>query len=201
MPRTFKCLHLALSRSLQTHISNYVLDVFIWIFNICPKLAKQSKDTCSPHYSKSVCLLESPIMISKLLQPLGCSRWGSRNLFLLPIYETSLVAQTVKRLPTMWETQVQILGREDFLEKEMATHSSILAWKISWMEEPGTVHGVTKSRTRLSYFTFFLSCLNPTQWNHHYDLLALHERNLNASPSSQPGPSHHHHSLHTVIRG
>ena len=50
---------------------------------------------------------------------------------------TSLVAQTVKRLPTMWETQVQSLRREDFLEKEMATHSSILAWKISWTEEPG----------------------------------------------------------------
>ena len=50
---------------------------------------------------------------------------------------TSLVAQTVKRLPTMWETWVQSLGQEDLLEKEMATHSSILAWKIPWMEEPG----------------------------------------------------------------
>ena len=45
---------------------------------------------------------------------------------------TSLVAQTVKRLPTMRETQVQSLGQEDLLEKEMATHSSILAWKIPW---------------------------------------------------------------------
>ena len=50
---------------------------------------------------------------------------------------TSLVAQTVKRLPTMRETWVQSLGQEDLLEKEMATHSSILAWKIPWMEEPG----------------------------------------------------------------
>ena len=50
---------------------------------------------------------------------------------------TSLVAQTVKLLPTMWEIQVQSLGREDLLEKEMATHSSILAWKIPWMEDPG----------------------------------------------------------------
>ena len=48
----------------------------------------------------------------------------------------SLVAQTVKRLPTMWETWVQSLGREDPLEKEMATHSSTLAWKIPWTEEP-----------------------------------------------------------------
>ena len=46
-------------------------------------------------------------------------------------------AQTVKRLPTMWETQVQFLGRKDLLEKQMETHSSILAWKIPWMEEPG----------------------------------------------------------------
>ena len=44
---------------------------------------------------------------------------------------------TVKRLPIMWETQVQSLDREDLLEKEMATHSSILAWKIPWTEEPG----------------------------------------------------------------
>ena len=50
---------------------------------------------------------------------------------------TSLVARTVKRLPTMRETWVQSLGWEDPLEKEMATHSSILAWKIPWTEEPG----------------------------------------------------------------
>ena len=48
-----------------------------------------------------------------------------------------LVAQTVKRLPTMRETQVRSLGQEDRLEKEMATHSSILAWKIPWTEDPG----------------------------------------------------------------
>ena len=50
---------------------------------------------------------------------------------------TSLVAQTVKHLPTMRETQVRSLGWEDPLEKEMATLSSILAWKIPWMGEPG----------------------------------------------------------------
>ena len=49
----------------------------------------------------------------------------------------SLVAQTVKRLPTVQETRVQSLGQEVPLEKEMATHPSILAWKIPWMEEPG----------------------------------------------------------------
>ena len=50
---------------------------------------------------------------------------------------TSLVAQTVKHLPTMRETYVQSLDWEDPLEKEMSTHSSILTWKIPWMEEPG----------------------------------------------------------------
>ena len=67
---------------------------------------------------------------------------------------TSLLAQTVK--PTMWETRLQSLGRKDLLEKEMASHSSILAWKnptdrgASW----AAIHGVAKSQTRLSDFTF-----------------------------------------------
>ena len=52
-------------------------------------------------------------------------------------YWASLVAQMVKRLPTMRETQVRSLGQEDPLEKERATHSSTLAWKIPWKEEPG----------------------------------------------------------------
>ena len=49
----------------------------------------------------------------------------------------SLVVQRLKRLPAMWETSVRSLGREDPLEKEMATHSSILAWRIPWTEELG----------------------------------------------------------------
>ena len=53
----------------------------------------------------------------------------------LPV--TYLVAQTVKRLPAVWETQVRCLGWEDPLEKEMATHSGTLAWKIPWTEKPG----------------------------------------------------------------
>ena len=50
---------------------------------------------------------------------------------------SSLVAQVVKNLPAMKETWVQSLGQEDTLEKEMATHSSTLAWKIPWTEKPG----------------------------------------------------------------
>ena len=68
----------------------------------------------------------------------------------------SLVAQTVKRLPTMQETQVQYLSREDLLEKEMATHSSILAWRIPWMKKPGGLQSTgSQSWTRLSDFTFY----------------------------------------------
>ena len=59
----------------------------------------------------------------------------------------SLVGQTVKNLPVMQETKIQSLGWKDPLEKEMATHSSILAWRIPWTEEPGGLHGITKSWT------------------------------------------------------
>ena len=52
----------------------------------------------------------------------------------------------VKRLPTMRDTCVQSLGREDLLEKEMATHSSTLAWKIPWIEEPGRLQSMGSQR-------------------------------------------------------
>ena len=60
----------------------------------------------------------------------------------------SLVAQSVKNLPAVQETQVRSLGWEDPLEKEMATHSSILAWKISWIEEPGGLQSMGSQRVR-----------------------------------------------------
>ena len=58
------------------------------------------------------------------------------------------MAQMVKRLPTVWETRVQSLGPEDPLEKAMATHSSTLAWKIPWMEEPGRLQSMGSLRVR-----------------------------------------------------
>ena len=61
---------------------------------------------------------------------------------------TSLVAQIVKRLSTMRETWVRSLGREDPLEKEMAIHSSIIAWKIPWTEEPGRLQSMGSQRVR-----------------------------------------------------
>ena len=60
----------------------------------------------------------------------------------------SLVAQTVKRLPAMRETQVRFLGWEDPLEKEMVIHSSILAWKIPWTEEPHRLQSMGSQRVR-----------------------------------------------------
>ena len=59
-----------------------------------------------------------------------------------------LVVQTVKHLPTMWEIQVQSLGREDPLEKEMATHSIILAWKIPWTEQPSRLQCMGSQRVK-----------------------------------------------------
>ena len=58
----------------------------------------------------------------------------------------SLVAQMVERLPTVRETQIRSLGREDPLEKEMAIHSSTVAWNISWTEEPGRLQSMGLQR-------------------------------------------------------
>ena len=73
---------------------------------------------------------------------------------------TSLVAQMVKLLRKMRETQVQSLGWEDLLKKEMATHSSILAWKIPWTEEPGRLQskGLQTDTTERLHFDFH--CVN-----------------------------------------
>ena len=73
------------------------------------------------------------------------------------------MAQTVKSLPAILETWVQSLGWEDPLKKEMATHSSILTWKITWTEEPGRLQSLgSQSRTQLSDFTrpIQINCLS-----------------------------------------
>ena len=79
------------------------------------------------------------------------------------------MAQTVKDLPTMRETQVWSLGQEDPLEKEMATHSSILAWKVPWMEEPGRLQSLGLQRVGRDWATSLSlsvtkSCLTVTPW-------------------------------------
>ena len=68
------------------------------------------------------------------------------NFYFVLGYRASLVAQSIKNLPAVQETQVQPLGWEDPLEKETATHSSILAWRISWAEEPGGLQSMGSQR-------------------------------------------------------
>ena len=97
----------------------------------------------------------------------------------LNIISTSLVAQTVKRLPMIWEPQARSLGWEDPLEKEMATHSHTLAWKIpgnAWMEECGRLQSMGSKRVgqdwatslslSFSLFTFLEPTINltPVKW-------------------------------------
>ena len=74
--------------------------------------------------------------------------WGLLHCFLCLLHWASLVAQLVKNLPAVQETQGRSLGWKDPLEKEMATHSSILAWKISWTEEPGGLQSTGLQRVR-----------------------------------------------------
>ena len=85
-------------------------------------------------------------MLSKSFTQFSVDGWGCVPSLLFTWGQTMvggfLVAQMVKRLPTVQETRVRSQGWEDPLEKEMATHSSILAWKIPWMEEPGRLQSM-----------------------------------------------------------
>ena len=78
----------------------------------------------------------------------GLNVMTSFNLFVS--FNASLMAQRVKNLPAMQETQVQSLGQEDSQEKKMATHSSILAWRIPWTEEPGGLQSMGSQRVQHS---------------------------------------------------
>ena len=81
---------------------------------------------------------------------MGDSPWGHKESDMTERLNDSntesLAAQTGKRLPAMQETRVRSLGREDPLEKEMAPHSSTIAWKIPWMEEPGGLQSTGSQR-------------------------------------------------------
>ena len=79
--------------------------------------------------------------------------WFSGNLWWSFPPWASLVAQRLKRLPRIQETRIQSLGREDPLEKEMATYSSTLAWRIPWTEEPGGLQSVGSQRVRHDWVT------------------------------------------------
>ena len=91
-------------------------------------------------------------------------------LSIVSVSVTSLVAQTVKHLPTMWETWVRSLGWADPLEKEMATHFNILAWEIPQMEEPSRLQSVGLQRVRhnwvTSLFSLFIVSINKSLKTH-----------------------------------
>ena len=72
----------------------------------------------------------------------------------------SLVAQKLRHLPAMWETRVRSLGQEDPLEKETATHSSIFAWRIPWMEEPGGLQSTGSQRVGHDWAESFITDMN-----------------------------------------
>ena len=78
--------------------------------------------------------------------------------------------QRLKRLPAVWETQIRSLGGEDPLEKEMATHSSILAWRIPWREEPGRLQSMGSQRVGHNWATFLSLSWpsNPTTGHTHW---------------------------------
>ena len=88
-----------------------------------------------PWIQANVHLVINIMIFVKLLMPLR-------------LYGAYLVAQTVKNLPKMQETQIQALGQDDPLEKEMETHNIILAWRISWTEEPGRLTSIGVARVR-----------------------------------------------------
>ena len=79
-----------------------------------------------------------------------------------------MVAQTVKNMPAMQETCVRFLGWEDPLEKEMATHSSILAWEIPWTEEPGGLQSMGSQRVRQETEQLSMHALFPISNNNSF---------------------------------
>ena len=95
-------------------------------------------------------------------------------------YTIYVVAQRVKRLPTLWETRVWTLGQEEPLEKEMATHFSTFAWKIPWTEKPGSLQSMGSQRVRHHWATLLTylnikkrTQLHPSTENWIKDLLSI----------------------------
>ena len=92
---------------------------------------------------------------------------NSSGIWILP-WDYSLVAQMVKNLPAMQETQVRSLDCKDPLEEEMSTHSSILAWRIPWTEEPGALQSMGLQKVEchwaINTFTFSIGTENPWFW-------------------------------------
>ena len=90
------------------------------------------------------------------------------HIYIHCIYKASLVAQRLKRLPGMWETWIWSLDREDTLEKEMVTHSSTLAWRIPWREEPGRLQSMGPHRVGHDWATSLILIVYTNTLTHIY---------------------------------
>ena len=123
----------------------------------------------------------------------------------LRITSPSLLAQLVKSLPEMQETLVWSMGQEDPLEKEMATHSSIIAWRIPWTEEPGGLQSMGSQRVRNNWktntFTFSAGWSVGNRepcwvfngvWTYSLRSMSPHDSAVPLVPDTLP-PYHHHH--------
>jgi len=110
--------------------------ILIKFLTISQKQNKQTK-TLPQTNNKQTPPPHQPIEVSNCTIKVECK---------LCYLRASLVAQPLKHLPGMWETRVRSLGREDPLEKEMASHSSTLAWRIPWAEEPGRLQSMGSQR-------------------------------------------------------
>ena len=102
--------------------------------------------------------------------PLGWTGWILQYKGLSRDFSNTTMAQRLKHLPAMWETWVRSLGWEDPLEKEMATHSSTLAWRTPWREEPGRLQSMGSQRVRHDWATslHFTSAFFIVQLSHPY---------------------------------
>ena len=121
------------------------------------------------------------------------SKWTFK--ILLTYLGASLVAQTVKHLSTIQETRVQFLGWEDALEKEMAAHSSILAWKIQWTVEPGRLPSMGSQRVGHDWSTsqsFTVTYLEVKMWY----ILKSHRHQFRLFPSHPSQPFQLNNSLY-----
>ena len=125
--------------------------LFFWMLSFKPTFSFSSFTFIKRLFSSSS--LSAIKVVSSAYLSYWYFCWQSWFQFVLPPAQRfswctlhTLVAQTVKHLPTMRDTRVQSLGQEDPLEKEMATHSSTLAWKIPWTEEPGRLQSMGSQR-------------------------------------------------------
>ena len=136
MQKTRKC-EIALSPKILPLLSL----AFLWGHVTCTFLKALAQKACSPSWNTPPPSRSQP-KFHLLREPFSCCP-----------FLHSLVAQSVEYLPATRETWVQSLGREDSPEKEMATHSSILAWKMPWREKPGRLQSMGLQRVRHDWVT------------------------------------------------